>query len=66
MHDGSQSAEISIDLTFPAGIAYREGSIAFDYTPEIVNGKPSDTYAEGELERLMKDREDVKLLTSIK
>ena len=50
VHDGSQSAEISIDLTFPAGIAYREGSIAFDYTPEIVNGKPSDTYAEGELE----------------
>ena len=50
VHDGSQSAEISIDLTFPAGIAYREGSISFDYTPEMIYGQPSDTYAEGELE----------------
>lgn len=48
--DGSQSAMVSIDLTFPAGIAYREGSVAFDYTPVKVNGKDSPTYAEGELE----------------
>ena len=50
VENGSQAVQVSIDLTLPKGISYREGSIAFDYTPDQIYGKDVPTFKEGELE----------------
>ena len=50
VENGSQAVQVSIDLTLPKGISYREGSIAFDYTPDQIYGKEVPTFKEGELE----------------
>ena len=50
VENGSQAVQVSIDLTLPEGISYREGSIAFDYTPDQIYGKDVPTFKEGELE----------------
>ena len=45
--NGSQTTDVTITLTLPKGLNYRDGSVAFDYSQDPE--RPGDKYEEGEL-----------------
>ena len=46
--DGTQATNVTIQVTIPKGLTYREGSIAFDYSDRDPR-HPKDKYLEGDL-----------------